>query len=254
MGHVLGLDESMDAPRATMWPRTGRGETHQRTLEQDDVRGAQHLYSGTSLAPAAGCGGATVTGATGATARWLSLAGLCALLLLWRARVTRRPAAPARRVRRLGLGLATAVALGAASHVAGPASATPGRLAQGGELPLRTVSATAPSGELRLDTLLGDAERVLAGAVQREGVEERDGLLWTRYTVQGASGQEISFAVPGGRRDGIVQHVGQSRPPADGAQVVVAPREQGPAGWAYHQDGMLYGGWLGRGAALDLER
>lgn len=44
-GHVLGLDESHDAPEATMWPYVRAGETHQRYLSDDDENAVLVLYS-----------------------------------------------------------------------------------------------------------------------------------------------------------------------------------------------------------------
>lgn len=45
LGHVLGLDESHDDPAATMWPYIRSGETHQRTLSEDDESAILELYS-----------------------------------------------------------------------------------------------------------------------------------------------------------------------------------------------------------------
>lgn len=44
-GHVLGLDESLDDPEATMWPYIRAGETHQRTLAEDDEDAVIELYT-----------------------------------------------------------------------------------------------------------------------------------------------------------------------------------------------------------------
>ena len=45
MGHVLGLDENLDDEMATMAPYTQPGETHQRSLTEDDKEGVIELYS-----------------------------------------------------------------------------------------------------------------------------------------------------------------------------------------------------------------
>ncbi|HJL14624.1 MAG TPA: matrixin family metalloprotease [Sandaracinaceae bacterium LLY-WYZ-13_1] len=60
MGHVLGLGESDADPLATMWPRIGEGDTHQRTVEADDEAGVAEAYRDAVLAPPGGCGGAHV--------------------------------------------------------------------------------------------------------------------------------------------------------------------------------------------------
>lgn len=51
LGHVLGLGEAELDETATMWPLFGRGETHPRTLEIDDERGAMAVYRGISTSP-----------------------------------------------------------------------------------------------------------------------------------------------------------------------------------------------------------
>jgi hypothetical protein len=74
LGHVLGLEHSED-PRATMWADTRRGDTQQRTLEQDDEDGVAEAYAEGFAAPVMprGCGGATV--ASSAPPLGLALAG-----------------------------------------------------------------------------------------------------------------------------------------------------------------------------------
>jgi hypothetical protein len=79
MGHVLGLDESPDDQAATMWPYIRAGETHQRTLDDDDEQGVIEAYAGAAPTEAAGCGQASVVGAQRASQpvaayAWLLLA------------------------------------------------------------------------------------------------------------------------------------------------------------------------------------
>jgi hypothetical protein len=62
IGHVLGLGESEDDPMATMWPYADRGDTHQRTLSEDDEAGILDAYDGPPPLPAAACGPMTVAG------------------------------------------------------------------------------------------------------------------------------------------------------------------------------------------------
>ncbi len=89
MGHVLGLGETDADPLATMWPRIGRGDTHQRSVELDDEEGVSAVYASIELAPAVGCGGNTVARGPGPGAlTWLVALGVAALLgwLAWRKR------------------------------------------------------------------------------------------------------------------------------------------------------------------------
>ncbi len=110
LGHVLGLDESRDAPEATMWPTQPPWDVEKRDLAEDDREALRVLYGegadtgwsadlaggspgvGSDGGPPGGCGGASVAGpprlATVALLLWvLSLLG-------WR-----RARAPARRRR-----------------------------------------------------------------------------------------------------------------------------------------------------------
>ncbi|MGE0787057.1 MAG: matrixin family metalloprotease [Sandaracinaceae bacterium] len=108
MGHVLGLGESDADPLATMWPRIGRGDVHQRSVELDDEEGIDAQYaSSTLLAPASGCGGARIAmGRAPRAAWWMIVAAVMTgvLYLAWRRRnergvalrgTGRSPAAPA---------------------------------------------------------------------------------------------------------------------------------------------------------------
>ncbi len=54
VGHVLGLDES-DVRSATMWAKTSRGDTRQRTLEPDDEEGVFALYEASALSASPSC-------------------------------------------------------------------------------------------------------------------------------------------------------------------------------------------------------
>ena len=64
VGHMLGLGESEADPEATMWPYAHPGDTHQRTLAQDDEVAVVEAYSravpdGPTVV---GCSGASVGG------------------------------------------------------------------------------------------------------------------------------------------------------------------------------------------------
>ncbi len=86
MGHVLGLGESHADRMATMWPRIGPGDTHQRTLAQDDEDGITAAYRGATLAPVSGCGGASVSARSGALPWALVIAALACVIALARRR------------------------------------------------------------------------------------------------------------------------------------------------------------------------
>lgn len=45
LGHALGLAHSDEDPDATMWPHIRSGETHQRTLSEDDEQGILEAYA-----------------------------------------------------------------------------------------------------------------------------------------------------------------------------------------------------------------
>jgi hypothetical protein len=58
--------------------------------------------------------------------------------------------------------------------------------------------------------------------------------------------------VAGGIDGNIAQRVLDAEPPpADDQEVVVVPQADGSQHWAYHQAGVLFGGHLGDGPALD---
>lgn len=53
VGHALGLAHSDADPTATMWPNIGGGETHQRTLSEDDEHGIEEAYAAPFATPPA---------------------------------------------------------------------------------------------------------------------------------------------------------------------------------------------------------
>jgi hypothetical protein len=57
--------------------------------------------------------------------------------------------------------------------------------------------------------------------------------------------------VPGGVRNGIAQRVIDAElPPGDGQELVVAQQPDGTQRWAFHHQGVVFGGALGDGPAL----
>lgn len=89
VGHVLGLGESHDDPDATMWPKIGRGEVHQRSLAVDDEDGVIAAYDGVDVDAASGLGGCSAATAHG-TAPSGGLALLFAAIVVLRRRGGRR--------------------------------------------------------------------------------------------------------------------------------------------------------------------
>jgi len=81
----------------------------------------------------------------------------------------------------------------------------------------------------------------------------RGGILWSEYSVRGEDGASISLEVPGGTRDGVVQRAVEAPPPAPHARVVVLIEKGHTRGhaWAHRADGLLYGGSLGDGPAIE---
>jgi hypothetical protein len=251
-GHMLGLGESEHNPEATMWPYARMGETHQRTLADDDEEGVIEAYRGPAPLPAMGCGPATVArGSRGPLPGWvLALAlslGVAGLRL--RRRLPRKHAGAL-----LGAGL---LLLGGGFGGAPEASADD----HGGvtHLPAEHLH-THLHGDLaqaeRLANLLGERGELRVGRIERIATSEREGLLSTEYVVRDARG-EHRFALPGGELGGIGQIVGHAGLPVGGAELVVVDDAQAPAGharWAYHQDGLVWGGWLGDGPAIELAR
>lgn len=83
IGHVLGLDESEADETATMWPFIRAGETHQRSLDQDDEEGIVELYRLSLDVPNAGCSLSAVARHPSQSPRGSSFLLLTAMGLLW---------------------------------------------------------------------------------------------------------------------------------------------------------------------------
>jgi hypothetical protein len=130
-----------------------------------------------------------------------------------------------------------------------PARAPPPRSEQEAPPPTQWLPREHPVARQRLAALLEDADGLIEGRALSGGVERRGNLLWTRLRVQHVSGV-AEIVVPGGSLDGLTQIVSGHAPPRVGALLVVALRKHGPHAWAYLQAGLLYGGSLGEGPAL----
>jgi hypothetical protein len=118
--------------------------------------------------------------------------------------------------------------------------------------PAARVSGKDERAKRRLSGLFGGARRVVRGEAVSVGVQDRNGLLWSRYLVHGEE-DVVEVQIPGGSAGGITQIVSEQEPPQDGDQVVVAVRDKGPHAWAHVRDGVVYGGYLGEGPAIELD-
>jgi hypothetical protein len=253
MGHVLGLGDAYDQPPATMWPQVTPGDTFQRDLDADDEAGAQQAYANGSLGEAvtgAGCGGMSVVRARPASAMYtrglfrLAVAALAAWAC-WRA---------GRRPRRSARG---ALALGCVLLFGGPPAPPlppPGTVSVLGEAPMPSerLPRGDPTAKRLLTAFVGDAAKVIDGQAVNVGTRFRAGLLWTRFRVR-SDGVVAELESPGGSWMGVTQIVSGHSAPRDGETLVVALRVSGPNAWAHLKNGIIYGGSLGDGPALEWQ-
>ncbi len=118
--------------------------------------------------------------------------------------------------------------------------------------PAARIGASNEKAKKRLNALFGGARRVVRGEAVSVGVSDRKGLLWSRYLVHGED-DVVEVQIPGGSAGGITQIVSEQEPPQDGDALIVAVHDKGPHGWAHMRDGVIYGGHLGEGPAIQLE-
>jgi hypothetical protein len=239
MGHVLGLGESEDDRMATMWPYADRGDTHQRTLSDDDEAGILDAYDGPPPLPASTCAPASTIAGHGAPPVWLASAMLLALaFLLMRVmpRANKRGAVMAGGLMLLSLGGTSALRSDAHHHV--------------GALDGVRVSVREPAAAARLARTFDDASSARVGRATRLGTRVVDGLFTTDYEIVMADGARARIALPGGEIDGIAQRVGEGELPEDGDELMVSADGKR---YAFHAEGVVWGGSLGHGAAIDLK-
>ncbi len=211
LGHVLGLGES-DVVGATMYPRLARGDRAPRTIEADDERGMLAAYEGARRLQY-GC--ATAMGSRSGGA--LFVLGLALVIVLG----ARRRAGG-----KLAIGIGVAIlALGFdAPGTIRPAAADP--------IAIHALFVGEP----------------LRGSIDAVEVVDREGLFFTRCTVETRDGTRV-LEVPGGTRDGLVQIVADAPPPAAGDEIVL-----GAGGaWAFADATHAWGGWLPEHARLPLD-
>jgi hypothetical protein len=282
-GHVLGLGESNDDQAATMWPYAKPDDVDKRTLAQDDEDGAVDSYQSSPPRAAGGCGANSVGGHTNGR-RALAMS-LMLLLVIPLRRMTRR----GKQVLLLSsVGLLCVFLVGfdlptAASEKAQARALLLERLQRDGTRDdlaqldalqsqddveiarrvhdvraqlrarptLRHLHVSSLEGRMRLTRFQGQSLALVAGKAKLDGTLERDGLLFTQFKVATPNG-ETTLSVPGGVRNGIGQRVMDAElPPADEQEVVIATQPDGRQHWAYHHQGLIFGGDLGDGPALE---
>jgi hypothetical protein len=118
--------------------------------------------------------------------------------------------------------------------------------------PSTRVAASGLGAQRRLRGLLSGARRVVRGEAVSVGVEDRNGLLWSRYLVHGED-DVVEVKIAGGSAGEITQIVSEQEPPQDGDVLVVGLRDKGQHTWAQVRDGVVYGGALGEGPAIEWE-
>jgi hypothetical protein len=239
MGHVLGLGESHDDRMATMWPYADRGDTHQRTLSEDDESGVIDAYDGPAPLPAAACAQMTVAGAgRHAPPVWLAFLTLSAIAwLAWRS------SPRARRGVVMAGGAALIAVGGGAAHDEIDASVV------GGHEHHASIALAAPAAQLRMSRAFNDLSATRVGVAKRVATRAVDGMLFTDVEVATDSGERVQLSLPGGELNGIGQIVGHERVPADGDELMVEP---GTKRFAFHGAGRVWGGALGDGPAIEL--
>jgi hypothetical protein len=283
-GHVLGLGESNSGQDATMWPYAKPDDTDKRTLAQDDEDGAVTSYVGAPPSAAGGCGFNTVNGRLSGH-HGLALS-LCMLALIGAVRMNRRQKrlvsalavvalcsltvgfdvpqlasdatqARVRKLEQLMLSgtrddMDTLTALETTADIELARRAHYALSLVRARPSAARVQASAPAAKARLSQLLGSAQRLQVGRAKQLGTVEQSGLLFTDYAVQTSSGVLTTLRVAGGSRAGIEQRVMDSEPPpADAQELVIAEQPDGSKHWAYHHQGVVFGGDLGEGAAIE---
>jgi hypothetical protein len=283
-GHVLGLGESQAGADATMWPYARPDDTDKRTLAEDDEDGVMESYLGAPPAAAGGCGQSSVGGrASGRSGLTLGLWLLAVIPVLRMSRRRQRqllalsmlvlvtllfgfdgqlaqPSAGEERIAAVEALLHSgtrddrahveALATDRDPEVAHRAQYALGRLlARPGNA---RMSARSAQGVVRMADLMGSGKSLWVGKAKQAATLKSGGLLFTEYRVQTDDGQSATLRVPGGVQNGIGQRVLDAEPlPADDAEVAVVQQADGSQHWAYHHAGVLFGGHLGEGAAID---
>jgi hypothetical protein len=282
-GHVLGLGESASGQEATMWPYARPDDIDKRSLAEDDEDGAIDSYQSAPPPAADGCGPSTVGGRAGS--RGGIAFSLWMLAVIPMLRITRRHKRQAA-VAAVALLCLLCVGFDRPSQVITDQNDRLLRVEQlmqtgtrddlaalealqsqddleisrraglaHGQLLARPGSARIQAGSLdgtrRLSQLMGSGKSALIGHAKRTATLNQNGLFFTEYHVTTATGDTV-LRVAGGTHNGIAQRVMDAElPPADGQEVAVIPQADGSQRWAYHQHGVVFGGHLGEGPAIE---
>lgn len=116
--------------------------------------------------------------------------------------------------------------------------------------PAARLRADSAEARVRLGALLGDAKEVIEGEAVSAGVRVEQGIVWSRYLVHGTE-RVVEVQIAGGSLGEITQVVSEQEAPEDGSRLVVAQRGHGQYAWAHLRDGVVYGGFLGDGPAIE---
>ncbi len=273
-GHTLGLDESDADLMATMWPQVHPGDTHQRTLSEDDEAGVIANYAGSLPEAPMGCGQASVLGRSVGRTPVLGLAFLLFAAAVIAVRGTRRMNA-GRALWAVGLCAwlcAAPVFVSGAEEAALERAHADDAVAASATVKVAPIApiagprpqpsahahgAPAANDDARLARTFGantTPASLVRGRVQRTSAAWKDGLIMTLYTVRDAAGREQRLELLGGEVDGIGQRVSHGDPPpADGDEILVRGDEPVAKRWAYYRDGQAFGGSLGRGPAIQID-
>jgi hypothetical protein len=118
--------------------------------------------------------------------------------------------------------------------------------------PSEHIAAEEPAAKARLSALLDGATDVVQGEAVTIGTRLERGMIWSRYLVHDDD-QVVEVQIPGGSLGEITQVVSEQEAPSDGSTLVVARRARGAHAWAHLRDGVVYGGSLGDGPAIEWQ-
>ncbi len=118
--------------------------------------------------------------------------------------------------------------------------------------PAARIAAEEPVAKKRLSALLDGAEDVVQGEAVRTGARMDRGLIWSKFLVRDDD-RTVEVEIPGGQLGEHTQIVSEHEAPGDGNEIVVATHRKGPHAWAFLRDGVVYGGSLGDGPAIQWE-
>ncbi len=118
--------------------------------------------------------------------------------------------------------------------------------------PATRLKLSDPEAVRRVSKMLDGSLDVVDGEVVQVSAEMRKGMVWSRFLVHG-SAQIVSLEIPGGTIGEFTQVISEQELPDDGDRIVVAVRASGPHAWAHLREGVVYGGYLGDGAAIEWQ-